>query len=145
MKVRFLFIIILAFSFLFYHCGRKRSDDKREKIIETKEGRKSDTLLRAGNIITARTLGLAYLEENKLDKAEAEFLKLITLAPEEAIGYANLGLVYLRMGKYPEAEKQLKKAIELDPDDPNIRLNLAEVYRLSDEGVKSIKELEKTM
>ena len=113
-------IILLTFSFLLYNCGRKKRDDQREKIIETKEEKKSDTLHKFENIITARTLGLAYLEENRLGEAEAEFLKLITLAPEEAIGYANLGLVYLRMGKYQEAEEQLKKAIELDPDDPNI-------------------------
>ncbi len=47
--------------------------------------------------ITMRTLGLAYLEENKLSEAEAEFLKLTKLAPDEALGFANLGLVYLRM------------------------------------------------
>ncbi|MCD4735554.1 MAG: tetratricopeptide repeat protein, partial [Bacteroidales bacterium] len=145
MKVRFLLILLITFSFLFYYCGRKKRDDQREKIIETKEERKPDTLIRSENIITARTLGLAYLEDNKLDEAEAEFLQLITLAPEEAIGYANLGLVYLRMGKYQEAEEQLIKAIGLDPDDPDIRLNLAAVYRLSDEGEKSIKELEKTI
>ncbi len=138
-------IILLTFSFLLYNCGRKKRDDQREKIIETKEEKKSDTLHKFENIITARTLGLAYLEENRLGEAEAEFLKLITLAPDEAIGYANLGLVYLRMGKYQEAEEQLKKAIELDPDDPNIRLNLAKVYQFSNEGDKSIKELEKTI
>ena len=145
MKVRFLFITLLTFSFLFYNCGRKKSDEQKEKVIETKEERKPDSLLRSENIITERTLGLAYLEENKLDEAEAEFLKLITLAPGEAIGYANLGLVYLRMGKYKEAEEQLKKAIKLDPDNPDIRLNLAEVYKFSNERDKSIKELKKTI
>ena len=138
-------IILLTFSFLLYNCGRKKRDDQREKTIETEEAGKPDTLLSSEIIITTRTLGLAYLEENRLGEAEAEFLKLITLAPEEANGYANLGLVYLRMGKYQEAEEQLKKAINLDPDDPDIRLNLVKVYQFSNEGDKSIKELEKTI
>ena len=58
-----------------------------------------------GEMISIRTLGLAYLEENKLEEAEAEFLKLVDLDPTEVLGYANLGLVYLRMGKYQEAEE----------------------------------------
>ena len=46
--------------------------------------------------MTVRTLGLAYLEEFKLEEAEKEFLKFIDLAPDEKFGYANLGLTYLR-------------------------------------------------
>jgi len=57
----------------------------------------------AGTILTARTLGLAYLEENRLEDAQAEFTKLIRLAPDEPSGHANLGLVYLRLGRYQDA------------------------------------------
>jgi Flp pilus assembly protein TadD len=63
--------------------------------------------LKATDLITIKTLGLAYLEEFKLEEAEVQFLKFIDLAPKEKLGYANLGLVYLRMARYPEAEKQL--------------------------------------
>ncbi|MCK4751451.1 MAG: tetratricopeptide repeat protein, partial [Bacteroidales bacterium] len=78
-------------------------------------------------MISFRTLGLAYLEENKLEEAEAEFFKLIDIAPKEKLGYANLGLVYLRMGRYQEAEERLKQAVEIDPDDPEVRLILAKI------------------
>jgi hypothetical protein len=91
--------------------------------------------------MTAQTLGLAYLEEFKLDEAEKEFLKYIKLAPKEKLGYANLGLAYLRMGKYPEAEKQLAKAIRIDSKDPDIRLILATVYEMNDERERAISEL----
>ena len=93
-------------------------------------------------LISVRTLGLAYLEEFKLPEAEKEFLKFIKLAPKEKLGYANLGLVYLRMGKYPEAEKQLLRAIKIDPKDPDIRLILATVYRMNDSRDKAIAELQ---
>ncbi|MCD6200328.1 MAG: VCBS repeat-containing protein [Bacteroidales bacterium] len=96
-------------------------------------------------IISTKTLGLAYLEENKLDKAEAEFLKLVKLSPKEVAGYANLGLVYLRMGKYPEAEKWLKKAVELDPKNPDVLLILSKVYELSNQRDKAIATLEESL
>jgi len=130
MNVRSIIVLLWILSFLFCQCGRKKSEEKKEEIIE---------------MTTARTLGLAYLEENKLEEAEEQFLLLISLAPEEAIGYANLGLTYLRMGKYEEAEKQYLKAIELDPDDPDIRLNLAKVYEMSHEAEKSIEVLEESI
>jgi len=38
-------------------------------------------------------MGLAYLEEFKLEEAEKEFLKFIDLAPKEKLGYANLALL----------------------------------------------------
>src|SRR5665647_3488645 len=71
--------------------------------------------------MTTQTLGIAYLEEFKLDEAEKEFLKYIKLSPKEKLGYANLGLTYLRSGKYDDAKKQLSKAIKIDPKDPDIR------------------------
>ncbi len=95
--------------------------------------------------MTTQTMGLAYLEEFKLDEAEKEFLKFIKLAPDEKLGYANLGLAYLRMGKYPEAEKQLFKAIKIDQKDPDIRLLLATVYQMNDEREKAVSELEKAL
>jgi tetratricopeptide (TPR) repeat protein len=97
------------------------------------------------DLITTKTLGLAYLEEFKLDEAEKEFLKFIDLAPREKLGYANLGLTYLRMGKYPEAEKQLKKAIKIDPADPDIRLILATVYQMNDAPDNAISELKEAL
>ncbi len=90
-------------------------------------------------------MGLAYLEEFKLDEAEKEFLKFIKLAPNEKLGYANLGLTYLRMGKYPEAKKQLAEAIKIDAKDPDIRLLLATVYQMNDERDKAISELKEAL
>ena len=91
--------------------------------------------------MTAKSLGLGYLEEFKLEEAEKEFLEFIKLAPDEKLGYANLGLTYLRMGKYDDAKKQLDKAINLDPKNPDIRLMLATVYQMNDQREMAIREL----
>ena len=129
---------ILAGVLLFSQCGSDGSDKRAEK-------EKINQQNRAESILTARTMGLAFLEENKLEEAEQEFLKLKSLAPEEAIGYANLGLVYLRMGRYDEAEKNLLKALDLTPLDSDIRLNLATVYKYQNENDKFVEELEKAI
>ncbi len=86
----------------------------------------------ARELITIRTLGNAYLEENRLDSAEVEFLKLTELAPDESLGFANLGLVYLRQGRYAEAEAAIQQARDLDPNQAEIRLMLAKLFELTD-------------
>lgn len=96
-------------------------------------------------IITARTMGLAMLEDNDLEGAEAEFKKLVSLAPGEALGYANLGLVYLRTGDYDQAQKNLIKALDLSPEDPDIRFNLATVYKYQNQQEDFIRELKKNI
>ena len=100
---------------------------------------------RAEEMISAKTLGLAYLEENKLEEAEAEFLKIIDLDENEVMGYANLGIVYLRMGKFEQAEEWLFKAIKMRPEDPDVRLILAKVYEMGGNPEKAVEELEKIM
>ncbi len=67
----------------------------------------SEPQLTTRELITIRTLGSAYLEENNLAAAEVEFLKLTEFAPDEPLGFHNLGLVYLRQGLYSQAEDRL--------------------------------------
>jgi hypothetical protein len=122
-------IAIVFFSCIITGCASR----------EEKQKKKSQEL------ISTRTVGLAYLEENKLEEAEQEFLKFIKLAPKEKLGYANLGLVYLRMGKYKEAEKILKKAVKIDPEDPEVRLIMATVYEMTDNKEKAIFQLKESL
>jgi tetratricopeptide (TPR) repeat protein len=127
-SIKILFLTLLFISFLL-SCKNNPDKDKQTST----------------DLITIKTLGLAYLEEFKLDEAEEQFLKFIDLAPKEKLGYANLGLTYLRMGKYPEAEKQLQKGIKIDPKDPDIRLILATVYKMNNESDRAIRELKEAL
>jgi Flp pilus assembly protein TadD len=122
---KYILPLILLCLASFFGCKETPQDIKKKSV----------------ELMTTQTLGLAYLEEFKLDDAEKQFLKFIKLAPNEKLGYANLGLAYLRMGKYPEAKKQLAEAIRIDPKDPDIRLLLATVYQMNDEREKAISEL----
>ncbi len=99
----------------------------------------------AGTILTARTLGLAYLDENRLDEAEAEFKQLIRLAPDEPSGHANLSVVYLRLGRYQDATREIDRAVGLAPDDPDIRLLQATAQRLSGRTDEAQRTLEASL
>ena len=125
MKKIYILFLIVPFSFALISC-KESAEDKRQKTIE---------------LMSTQTMGLAYLEEFKLNEAKEEFLKFIKLAPDAKLGYANLGLVYLRMGKYADAEKQLLKAIKIDSKDGDVRLLLATVYQMNGEREKAISVL----
>jgi hypothetical protein len=129
MKKPYILLIVLLLISILFSC-KDTPEDIKKKSVE---------------LMTTQTMGLAYLEEFKLDEAEKEFLKFIKLAPNEKLGYANLGLAYLRMGKYPEAKKQLADAIRIDSRDADIRLLLATVYQMNDEREKAISELREAL
>ncbi len=94
-------------------------------------------------LYTTRTLALSYLRRNQLPEAEAEFKKLIELAPDDPLGYADLGLTYLQAGRYPEAEKQLERARRLDDASVEIRLAQAKLFALTARADESRETLEK--
>lgn len=129
MKNIYVLLILVLFSTALVRC-KKTEKDSRQVSVE---------------LMTAQTLGLAYLEEFKLSEAENEFLKLIKLAPNEKLGYANLGLTYLRMGRYSEAEKRLFEAIEIDSADADIRLLLATVYEMDGQRDKAVSVLKEAL
>jgi tetratricopeptide (TPR) repeat protein len=108
-------------------------------------GAGGDAVANAAAAVTARTWGLAYLQSNQLPQAEAEFRKVVALAPDQAVGYADLGLVYLREARYREAEAQLRRAAALDSADRNIGLMLAKVYELSGREAEARREVERVL
>jgi len=123
------FIVFIGLTALAIFSCSKKEPDKKKSV----------------DMVTTRTLGLAYLEESKLNEAETEFKKLIEIAPDEANGYANLALVYMRQAEYDKAEEQIKNALEHSPNDPDIRLNLAEIYELTGRENEAVATLESTL
>lgn len=83
-------------------------------------------------LFAARSLGLDFLQRGQLPEAEAQFQKIVSLAPQEPLGHANLGLTYLRGGRLAEAEAELRRARRLDTASANIALMLAKLYVLTD-------------
>jgi Tfp pilus assembly protein PilF len=129
MKIHTIILLAGALACLGNGCEKRKAEDPKKLTA----------------IISARTLGLAYLEENKLSEAEAEFRKLIAMAPKEALGYANLGLVHLRRGEYAEAETQIRKALKIASTDPDLRLIAAKIYELTEREAEAIREMESSL
>jgi len=105
------------------------------------EGEKKD---QASDQISNWLPVLQYLEQNKLDEAEAALKKIIEINPDDPAGYADLALVYLKQGEYAQAEEQLNQALKLDADNPEYLLILADVHRQngdSEQAVRTLKEL----
>jgi len=100
---------------------------------------------RSDSAVTARTWGLAYLQQNQLPRAEAEFRKVVALAPDHALGYANLGLVYLREGRYRDAEAQLRRAAALDSANSDVGLMLASVYEETGRQADARREIDRVL
>ena len=113
----FLLLFMLGAIVLLQGCARP--DPSSPEVMES--------------ISEARNLGLAYLEENRLDEAEEEFLKVIDLQPDDASSYANLGVVSLRRYDLDQAESYLRRAYELAPEDPSISLSLTDVLEQSEQ------------
>jgi tetratricopeptide (TPR) repeat protein len=62
------------------------------------------------------------------DKAEMDYRKVLSLAPEDQPALRQLSIIYLDQGQVLQAYPLLKKFIDLQPDDPEIQLKLATVY-----------------
>jgi hypothetical protein len=77
-----------------------------------------------------------------LPEAEAEFQRVVELAPRDPIGHANLGLTYLRGGRYEDAERHLDRARSLAPDRTDVALTLARLYSLTDRADEARQLLE---
>jgi hypothetical protein len=87
--------------------------------------------VRTGELFQAQSLGLGYLETGQLQEAETQFKRVIAIAPNEALGYANLGLTYMRASRLADAEGQLRRAREMDPANPDIGLMAAKLYSVT--------------
>ncbi len=93
----------------------------------------------------ARTQGMVYLQQDRLDEADAEFQRLASLAPDDATGPANLALVALRRGDLRDAERLAKLAIEREPDDPWAHLILAKALELQGRDDEALRERERAL
>src|SRR6266545_7688160 len=61
------------------------------------------------------------------DKAEMDYRKVLSLAPEDPAALRQLGMIYVEQGQILQAYPMLKKSAELQPDDPEIQMKLATV------------------
>jgi len=64
----------------------------------------------------AAEAGIEAMGKDKFNVAEAAFLKLLDLAPDNVSALVNLGLIEFRLGHQDQSQMYLKRAIQLKPD-----------------------------
>src|SRR5215831_15522450 len=70
----------------------------------------------------------AALAAGQWDKAEMDYRKVLSRAPEDLAALRQLGIIYVDQGQITQAYSLLKKGAELQPDDPEIQLKLGLIY-----------------
>jgi tetratricopeptide (TPR) repeat protein len=100
--------------------------------------------VKVGELVRHQNLGLADLEENRLQEAKSEYEKVIQLAPQESLGYANLAICLLRLGDYDGANQKAQQALQKS-DAPDVRLIVAEINDRSGKLDAAINETENAL
>lgn len=86
-------------------------------------------------------LGLLYLHQENLPRAEFFFQKLIDIK-EHPVYYSNLALTLYQQNRLPEATQLYEKAIELDDKHAGRFVNLAHIYQELGESEKALRAFE---
>ena len=89
--------------------------------------------------------GLAAMDANQLDRAEALLNRAVNLAPEDAVAQLNLGFLRLKKQQLDLAEKQFGEALRLKPDLAEAQTNLGVVFALRGQDEQALSAFEKVM
>lgn len=81
---------------------------------------------RPGNARAHNNLGLALMQSDQVDAAQAAFLQALALQPNHAYAHANLGGIAMSRKDYREAITRFSTAVKLDPSLINERINIGE-------------------
>jgi tetratricopeptide (TPR) repeat protein len=85
--------------------------------------------------------GQEALQAGELDKAEANFRKVLRSDPRAAAAYVNLGVIEMRRKNWENALRELQHAEKLAPKMSGIRLNIGLVYYRQGDYVAAIPAL----
>ena len=98
---------------------------------------------RNAEIQSAYQAGVAAAAKNDYKTAEAQFGKVVQLAPQIPEGHRALGAVLLRLGKFPQAIQELEQTLTLKPGDVSAQSDLAWAYQQIGAHQKALALFEK--
>jgi tetratricopeptide (TPR) repeat protein len=100
---------------------KKRLEDAERELEEA-------YLLRPRDLKVLNLLGLVYFKQDKFEKAEEVYRKLVAESPEAHTLQYNLGLIYFKLNRLEDAEGSFLKALELAKDNAKINFYLGSIY-----------------
>ena len=106
----------------------------------------SKTVVSSPNSSVAHgSLGRAYQEQGRLDKAVAEYEKALQIFPADYKAHYNLGVIYDHQNLSAKAVHQYQRAIEINPRYIDARFNLAIIYQKQGLLEKAIQQFRKVV
>ena len=109
-----------------FNKGKELYDGRR--FEEAERELEEAYLLRPRDARVLNLLGLVYFKQEKLEKAEEVYRKLVAESPEAHTLYYNLGLICFKLSRMEEAESSFLKALELARDNAKINFYLGSIY-----------------
>ncbi|HDT13378.1 MAG TPA: tetratricopeptide repeat protein [Candidatus Aminicenantes bacterium] len=127
-------------------CHREKGEydqaiESYNKLIE-----QADTDSTMGRNMGAKGLaaiGLCYLKQDDLPKAQEYFMKSIEMAPQDENLPYNVAEIYFSNSQIDDAIKYFEMAIQIKPDWPDPYLRAAYAYLNKGESAKAAEHLEK--
>jgi uncharacterized protein (AIM24 family) len=110
------------------HLGRGRELLEQRHYAEAERQLEEAYFLRPRDAAVLNLLGLVYFRQQKLEKAEEVYRKLLIQNPDEPTLSYNLGVIYLKLNRLDESESALLKALDRSESNARISFYLGTVY-----------------
>jgi Tfp pilus assembly protein PilF len=94
-------------------------------------------------LMRANNLGVAYLNQQRLDQALKQFEHAVELDKNNSTTQLNLGIAQLNLSQVPESEAALQRAAQLDPKNPAVWYNLGLLHRNNGQAEQALTEFNK--
>jgi tetratricopeptide (TPR) repeat protein len=109
------------------HLNKGREAYEARRFTEAERELEEAYLLRPRDQKVLNLLGLTYFKQERFDKAEEVYLKLVAESPDASTLHYNLGLIHFKLERLEEAESSFLKALELSGENPKIRFYLGSI------------------
>ncbi len=98
-----------------------------------------------GNAAKLNNLGVAYMNQQRMDKAVEEFDQALKADPGMTAAELNKGIALLNLQRLPEAEAALNKAAAEEPSNPRVWYNLGLLRRSQGKPADAIDAFQRVL
>ncbi len=164
MKLRIIFLFIIALNLVFCVSAQKRIEKEREKdphyqynlgLYYLDNGDPDEAIkffhkslaLSPRNHLVFNALGFAHSMKGDLRQSLQNFQKCLQVNPNFTEAHNNIGMIYQEMGFIDKAEEEFQKVLadEKYPSKENAHYNLANLYYIQGKNEKALDHIQKAV